>query len=160
MQEKEEGEVGFVIEEELQEWQEALYQMELGEGTEKKDEGVWESVLKGLNKMREGLWQQREGIVKQEEGLAEIIQVVTNTPIRSLGPVLESLVPTRPSSQGAPSVDMPSSSACLPTQHILPPLHVHPALQIPQLCRSSHPCTSCHPFRSHYCAWARGIICR
>ena len=67
--------------------------------------------------MRDGLQQQREGIVKQEEGLAEIIHIVPNTPIKSLGPVLESLASARPSSssQDAPSADTPSSSACPPT---------------------------------------------
>ena len=89
MQETEEEGVGFVIEE--LEWQEALYQMGMGEETEKIDEAVRKSVLQGLNKMRDGLQQQREGIVKEEEGLAEIIKGVTNTPIRSLGPLLESL---------------------------------------------------------------------
>ena len=67
--------------------------------------------------MRDGLWQQREGVLKQEEGLAEIIQVVTNTPVRFLGPVLESLASARPSSssQGAPSAVTISGSACPPT---------------------------------------------
>ena len=98
IQEREEGEVGFVVEEELEELQEVLYQTGLGEGTENIGEGVRKSVLKVLIKMRDGLWQQREGIVKQEEGLAVIIQVVANTQIRSLGLVLESLVSARPSS--------------------------------------------------------------
>ena len=86
-------------------------------GSENKDEGVRKSVLKGLNEMRDELWQQREGIVKQEEGLPEIIQVVTNTPIGSLGPVWALLASARPSSssQGAPSADTPSSSVCPPT---------------------------------------------
>ena len=128
-----EEEVGFVIEEEIEEWQEALYQMGLGEETEKIDEGIRKSVLKGLNKMRDGLRQQREGIVKQEEGLAEIMKVVTNTPIRSLGPLLESLASARASSssQDAPSADTPSSSVC-------PPTPVHPTTPI-------HPRTPTHP---------------
>ena len=73
-------------------------------------------MLKGLNQMRDRLWQQREGIVKQAEGSAEILQVVANTPIRSLGPVLEFLASVRPSSssQGAPSACSPSSPACPP----------------------------------------------
>ena len=45
MQETEEGEVGFVVEEEFEEWQKALYQMGLGEGTEKIDEGVRKSSV-------------------------------------------------------------------------------------------------------------------
>ena len=93
--------------------------MGLGDGTEKIDEGVRKSVLKGSNKMRDRLMQQREGIVKQE-GLAENIQVVTNTPVRSLGPVLELLASARPSSHDAPSVDIPSGSSC-------PPTHAHPS---------------------------------
>ena len=40
MQEREEGDVGFMVEEDFQEWQEALYQTGLGEGTENIDEGV------------------------------------------------------------------------------------------------------------------------
>ena len=105
-----------MVEEELEEWQEVLYQMGLGEGTENIDEGVRKLALKALNKMREGLQKQGEGIVKQEEGLAEIIQVVTNTPIRSLGPVFELLASARPfsSSQGAPPADTPCGSACPP----------------------------------------------
>ena len=93
--------------------------MGLGEGTENIDEEVRKSVLKALNKMRDGLWQQRDRIVKQE-GLAEIIQVVTNTPIRSLRPVSESLASARPSSssQAASSEDTPSSSACPPAPEL------------------------------------------
>ena len=52
MQEREESEVGFIVEEDLQEWQEALYQTGLGKGTKNIDEGVRKSVLKGINKMR------------------------------------------------------------------------------------------------------------
>ena len=52
---REEGEVGFMVEEDLQEWQEALYQTGLGEGTGNTDEGVGKSVLKRLNKMRDRL---------------------------------------------------------------------------------------------------------
>ena len=61
--------------------------------------------------------QQRVGILKWEEGLAEIIKVVTNTPMRSLGPLLELLASARPSSssQGTPPVDTHSGSVCLPT---------------------------------------------
>ena len=72
--------------------------------------------------------------MKQKEGLAEIIQVVTNTPIRSLGSVLELLASARPSSssQGAPSADTPSGSACPPT----------PALPTTPACPSSSADTS------------------
>ena len=151
MQEMEEGEFGFVVEVELEEWQEALYQIGFGDETEKTDEVVRKSVLKGLNKMKDGLQQQREGFVKEEEGFARIIEVVTNSQIRSLGPVLELLASARPSSssQGTPSADTPSCSVCPPTT-ACPTIPAHPTTPAcpsssAETSTSVDPPTSSHP---------------